>query len=82
MKPSITVILSFFLTHTGLAQWIQTNGPYGETEMTAIAVQDSLIVGSSTCGYFTKSKISEDWTLRSLWKFTCFTIKGDSLYAG
>ncbi|HNZ43091.1 MAG TPA: T9SS type A sorting domain-containing protein [Bacteroidales bacterium] len=82
MKPFIIVILSFFLTHAGLAQWIQTNGPYGETEITAITMQDSLTVGSSTCGYFTKSKISEDWKLRSLWSFTCFTVKGDSLYAG
>jgi len=83
MKSLITVILAMLLVpYAGLAQWIQTNGPYGKTEITAIALQDSLIVGSSNCGYYTKTEISEDWTLRSLWSFTCFTVKGDSLYAG
>ena len=70
------------IPHALLAQWIQTKGPYGKTEITAIAVQDSLIVASSKCGYYTKSEISENWNLRSLWSFTCFTVKGDSLYAG
>ncbi|HQN16978.1 MAG TPA: hypothetical protein PLC90_11550, partial [Bacteroidales bacterium] len=70
------------IPHALLAQWIQTKGPYGKTEITAIAVQDSLIVTSSKCGYYTKSEISENWNLRSLWSFTCFTVKGDSLYAG
>lgn len=55
------------------SQWIQTDGPYGSTNVIAIVEDDSLLLTSTNCGYFSKNQISDNWTLNSTLSFSCYT---------
>jgi len=66
----------------GLAQWVQTNGPYGATSAAVILQTDSLLFSATGCGYFSKTALADDWTLHSILTFTSYTVVGDSLFAG
>ncbi|HNW88922.1 MAG TPA: T9SS type A sorting domain-containing protein [Bacteroidales bacterium] len=83
MKPH------FYLTIALLAQvnlcypqWIQTDGPYGSTNVSAIIGHDSLLLTATNCGYFSKNQLADRWTFNSTFNFSCYTKKGDSLFAG
>lgn len=63
-------------------QWIQTDGPYGSTNVLAIVEHDSLLLTSTNCGYFSKNQLADRWRFNSTFSFSCYTKKGDSLFAG
>ncbi len=64
------------------SQWIQTDGPYGNTTVLSIIPHDSLILTSTGCGYFSKKSINNVWNLNSTLTFSGYTQIGDSLFIG
>ncbi len=83
MKFLLNVILLIVLiSNTSLSQWIQTNGPYAKINVIEIVPDDSIIVLSTNCGYFSKKTITDKWELNSSSNFTGYTQKSDSLFVG
>lgn len=80
--------LSFILTIAILAQtticlsqWIQTDGPYGNTEILSIIPDDSKIFTFTNCGLFSKKAVNNDWNLRNPnLSFSAYTKIEDSLF--
>lgn len=64
------------------SQWIQSDGPYGSTNVLTIIEHDSLLLTSTNCGYFSKNHLSDNWALNSILRFSCYTKKGDSIFVG
>ncbi|MBL7914736.1 MAG: hypothetical protein JNL49_06785, partial [Bacteroidia bacterium] len=64
------------------SQWVQTDGPFGKTKIMAIVNSDSLLLTSTSCGYFSKQQLTDSWTLNATSNFSCYTKKGDSLFIG
>ncbi|NOT35778.1 MAG: T9SS type A sorting domain-containing protein [Saprospiraceae bacterium] len=78
----ISTIAIFAQVSYCYSQWIQTDGPYGITNITAIVEHNSLLLISADCGYFSKNQIHNRWELNSTLSFSSFTNKGDSLFVG
>jgi len=79
----------FFLTiaiivqvHLSYSQWVQTDGPYGNTNVLSIIPHDSLLLTATDCGFFSKNQLMDRWMLNSPLQFLCYTKKGDSLFVG
>lgn len=64
------------------SQWIQTNGPYGSINVSAIISHDSIKFVATTCGLFSSDNLCNRWNYRESINFTSYTQKGDSLFAG
>jgi photosystem II stability/assembly factor-like uncharacterized protein len=80
-------ILSLFLVYllTGnyiLSQWIQTNGPYGSTNVSEFITYDSLKFVATNCGLFNSSDINTRWNFKENLTFSSYTYKGDSIFTG
>ncbi|MEI6454649.1 MAG: T9SS type A sorting domain-containing protein [bacterium] len=85
MKPNTIFLLLSCLLPLVIecrAQWVQTDGPYGNTEVTAIIVQNGLIMTGADCGTFTRNDMADRWVVNSPYHLTCYTLKGDTLFAG
>jgi hypothetical protein len=81
-KLLLCFLINLFMVSAARAQWIQTDGPYGKTEATAIVVHNSLIMAGAGCGTFTRYDPEERWIMNSPYHLTCYTLKGDSLFTG
>jgi hypothetical protein len=81
---NITILLSALILNINLcfSQWIQTDGPYGQTNVSLLVPLDSLLIASASCGYFSKYHLTDRWNLNSGMTFTSYTRTGDSLYIG
>jgi hypothetical protein len=78
------VLLITFLLYTNFcfSQWVQTNGPYGNTYISEIIPCDSLLFVATECGYFSKKEIPGNWKLNSIDNVNSYTKIGDSLVVG
>lgn len=83
MKNILLIIFVFGIGINNLySQWIQTDGPYGNSNVLAVFEHNSSYYASTyLCGFFSKSSIDNFWNLNSDIYFKTFTIKGDSLFA-
>lgn len=83
MRYSAVLLLSFLLkTNSGFSQWVQTDGPYGTTTITALFQHDTTLFAAANCGYFSKSDTADRWSLHSTLNFTNYTLIGDNLFVG
>ena len=83
MRYSAVLLLSFLLkTNSGFSQWVQTDGPYGTTTITALFQHDTTLFAAANCGYFSKSDTADRWSLHSTLNFTNNTLIGDNLFVG
>lgn len=74
---TLAILIQFNFCYS---QWIQTDGPYGNTSVFSIVPHDSLILASTNCGYFSKKFIDNAWILNSTSTFSAYTKIGDSLF--
>lgn len=81
-KIAFCIFLFFIQYNSGLCQWIQSNGPYGNTYVTGIAKVGTSIVASTKCGIFYKNSINDTWKLINSYGTNCFVQKGDSIFTG
>jgi hypothetical protein len=81
MKAVLIVIISLFLSFNYcLAQWKQTDGPYGPTPIFGIIEHDSLLLTFANNGYFSKNHLADNWEFKSNLSFSNYAKKGDSLF--
>ena len=73
-------LIWLFTCNSIFSQWIQTDGPYGSTNINAFIIHDSLKIISTNCGLFTSVDIRARWNLEKMLKFSTYTRKGDSLF--
>jgi hypothetical protein len=83
MKKTLLLLIGLGIGLSQMnAQWIQTNGPYNNSNIHAIFAHDSTTFATTDlCGLFSKSSDENFWNLHSNIYFNTFTIKGDSLFA-
>ena len=63
MKSFGTIILAFLmLGSTGIAQWVQTNGPEGGAVFELLADVSNLYAGTSGAGVFLSTDAGATWT--------------------
>jgi hypothetical protein len=73
------LLVNYFMSYS---QWIQTDGPYGNSNVLTVFEHDSNFFASTyLSGFFSKSVVENSWDLNSNIYFKTFTIKGDSLFA-
>jgi hypothetical protein len=82
MKNIILVIIELVFGINNLySQWIQTDGPYGNSDVrVAFEYDSSYFTSTYLCGFFSKSSTENSWNLNSDIYFKTYTIKGDSLF--
>ena len=84
MRFRILCIISFFLMANNyiFSQWIQTDGPYGTINVSAIIRHDSFIFVAGTCGFFSSDNIRSRWNIKAPITFSTNAMSGDSLFYG
>lgn len=76
----MTILLVNYLI--SYSQWIQTDGPHGNSNVLTFFEHDSdYFASTNLCGFFSKSSVENSWNLNSDIYFKTYTIKGDSLFA-
>lgn len=83
MKRKILFVIILLVNYIMVySQWIQTDGPYGNSNVLTVFEHDSNYFASTyLCGFFSKSDVEDSWNLNSDIYFKTYTIKGDSLFA-
>jgi len=84
MKLRILSLVSIYLLTNNyiFSQWIQTNGPYGSTSVSAFITYDSLKFVATSCGLFNAENVGARWIFKGKIAFSSYTYKGDSLFTG
>lgn len=84
----LAVLFCLFAINNLYAQWIQTNGPYGGSGVTVIAISgDNLFAGTDNNGIFRSSENGLNWTAvnsglpAKAW-ISALAVKGTVLFAG
>lgn len=84
MKPGIllTALLSLLVIKSGFSQWIQTDGPYGNTKISSIFAYDGEVYAGTECGLHSTSSATGRWSLRASFDVEAFLMKENLLYFG
>lgn len=82
LRPVNIIFLCFFIQNNIFSQWVQTDGPYGPTNISAIISNDSLTFIAATCGCFSSKSLTDRWDINMSFTFSKYAIKGDSLFTG
>lgn len=82
MKSRYILAIAMFIQAINChAQWNQTDGPYGNTDVLSIIPDDSIIFTLTNCGLFSKKTINNDWNLKNPHLFfSSYTKIKDSLF--
>jgi photosystem II stability/assembly factor-like uncharacterized protein len=79
----LMVPLLFTVTHFGLAQWMQTNGPYGGWVHSNAVNDSNVFAGAHPGGIYRTTNIGENWTSISPKQNQYYVLtKGDFLFTG
>jgi photosystem II stability/assembly factor-like uncharacterized protein len=83
MKSLLLLVFSLGIgVHNVFPQWVQTDGPYGNSNALTVFEHDSKYFASTyLSGFFSEPSVEDPWTLNSDLYFQTYTIKGDSLFA-
>ncbi len=79
---SFTLVLTLAIIQPSIAQWVQTDGPYGNTKVTAIFANDTMCLASTECGYFSKTEVADRWRINSIRTFSSLVQVGNKLLVG
>jgi hypothetical protein len=84
MKLRILSLFSIYILVNNyiFPQWVQSDGPYGPSSVSAFIVYDSLKFVATPCGLFNSEDVSARWIFKENIAFSSYTYKGDSLFTG
>ncbi|MBE9492389.1 MAG: T9SS type A sorting domain-containing protein [Bacteroidetes bacterium] len=87
MRCNIITLLSLLfclilLQQSALSQWSQTNGPDDGTKIYDIAINDSILIISTSSGLCKTEELGKRWELVNLYSFITNIFVGDNLLTG
>ena len=78
----ISVLICLIFKQITYSQWIQTDGPYGSTNVSAIIENNDNIFAITSCGLHYITDLNERWRLAATVDARAYARKGDSLFLG
>jgi photosystem II stability/assembly factor-like uncharacterized protein len=78
----ISVLICLSFKQITYSQWIQTDGPYGSTSVSAIFENDDHIFTITGCGLHYAADLKDRWRIAATTDAMAYAQKGDSLFLG
>lgn len=75
-------LLSLLIINSAYSQWIQTDGPYGNTKISSIFAYNGQLYAGTSCGLHSTSSATGRWSLKASFDVETFLMKNNTLYFG
>lgn len=82
IKIFLSFLVHLMLVNAVFGQWIQTDGPYGNSRTSFIFENRNSLYSGTSCGLYKTENVSGRWRPITAINFDVFSKKGDSLFLG